>query len=76
MDHAVPSEPGVVDNDVDLATTKFGCALHKLSDVVAVQNIAGHSQCAARLDGIDGVSDRVGLLYFRILVMFPGFKIN
>lgn len=63
MDHAVPSEPGVVDNDVDLATTKFGCALHKLSDVVAVQNIAGHSQCAARLDGIDGVSDRVGLLY-------------
>lgn len=63
MNHTVPSESSVVDNDVDLAATELGCALHKLGDVVAVQNVAGYSQGAARLGGIDGVSDRVGLLY-------------
>jgi hypothetical protein len=59
---------------MDFTTTELGCALHKLGDVVAVQDVASHSQGAARLGGIDGVSDRVCFLYFKTLAMLPGYS--
>lgn len=61
MNDSVPGETSIVDNNVDFATTKLGCALDKLLNVVAVQHVTGNSQGAARLGGVDRVGNRVGL---------------
>jgi hypothetical protein len=55
VNHTVPSEPRVVDNDVDLAIAKLGRALDQLVDVCVVQQVAGYGQRAsARLVNLLG----------------------
>lgn len=39
VNHTVPSEAGVVDNNVDLALAKLGRLLHKLAKVVVIEHV-------------------------------------
>lgn len=63
VNHAVPGKPSIVNDNMDLATAKLGRLLHQRLDVTSVQDIADDGECAARLDGVDSVSNGVRLLY-------------
>ena len=42
VDDCVPCEPGIVDDDVDLAATKFCALLHQLIYMLGIQHVTGH----------------------------------
>ncbi len=46
MNDTIPSIAGIVDNDVDLATSKLCRLLDKRLDVLIVENVAGYSNSA------------------------------
>ena len=47
VDHAVPSEAGVVDDDVNLAFAEFSCFGYERVDVLSVEHIAWNGDCFA-----------------------------
>lgn len=62
MNNAIPSKAGIINNNVNLATTKLSSFLNKLLHILRIQNIAHNGQSAAGPGSIDGVSDRIGLV--------------
>lgn len=62
VNHSIPGKPGIVHNNMNLATAKLGRPLHERLDVLPIQNISDHSQRAARLNGVDSVSNGVRLI--------------
>lgn len=64
VDHPVPGEAGVVDDDVDLAAAKLGALLDQRVDVRIVQHVAGHGQRAAAAL-VDLLCNLLGLLCLR-----------
>lgn len=63
VNHPIPGKPSIVNDDMNLATAKLGRLLHESLNVTPVQDISDHGQCTAGLDGVDSVSDGIGLLY-------------
>jgi hypothetical protein len=57
MNNPIPSKSRIIDNNVNLPTTKLSSFLHKLFDVLSIQHIADNRQRAPRSNGIDPVSD-------------------
>lgn len=60
MDHGVPSEAGVVDDDVDFAVAEFGGFLDQILVVGWVDNVACDGDGGAA-GFVDGVCDGLGL---------------
>ena len=59
MDHSVPGEAGIVDDDMDFAVAKFGGFLDEVLVVSWVDDVAGDGDggAAGIIDGIgDGLS--------------------
>ena len=55
MDHSVPGEAGIVDNDVYLAITEFSGLLHELVDMFCIQHVSryGNGSAASLFDLLD-----------------------
>lgn len=47
VEHAIPSKPSVVHDNMDLPVAKLGGLLHKLGDVLVVEQITCYCDCAA-----------------------------
>ena len=58
--HSVPSEASIVDDDVDLARSKFRGFLHQLVNVLCVQHVARYGGCLTT-GVIDGFCDCIRL---------------
>jgi len=43
VDDPIPSEPRIIDNDMDLPTTKLRRFLHKIIDVFRIQHVTRYS---------------------------------
>lgn len=55
MNNSIPSKPSIIHNDMNLAVSKLGRALHQFLDVLVIQDIADHG------DGFAAVlRDRLG----------------
>lgn len=54
MDNTIVREPGIVDNDVNLAAAKLGRLLHELLEVVVLEEVAGDREglAAGAVDGL------------------------
>lgn len=63
VDDAVPCEPCVVHDDVDLAVAEFGALLHQLSEVCVVQHVAWDGSRASALlrNGCGGLGRLAGI---------------
>ena len=59
MDHSIPREAGVVDDDVDLAVAEGGGFFHELRDVGGVEHVARDGEGAAAGGGYRS-RDRIG----------------
>lgn len=60
VNHPVPGVPGVIDDDVDLATSKLGRLVHQHGEVAGVRHIAGHGDGAVGARIVDGLCDGLG----------------
>ena len=60
MDHAIPGEAGVVDDDVDFAVAEVGCGFDQCGVVVAVRDVTGAGDGLAAVL-VDRISDGLGL---------------
>lgn len=59
VDHAVPGEAGVVDEDVDFAGAEVGGGADEVGDVVGVEHVAWDGECFPA-GGVDALGDGFG----------------
>lgn len=62
VNHSIPGKPGIINDDVNLATAKLGRSLHQRLDVTRVCDISDDGQRTPGLGGVDSVSDGTCLL--------------
>lgn len=62
VNNTVPSETGIVDDDVYLTIAKLGSLFHKFIDVVSIEYIPNDSEGTTGLRRVDHVRDSVGLV--------------
>lgn len=61
MNDPIPSKPGIIHDNMNLAIPKLRRLLHQLGDIIAIRDIADDGERAPRFGGINGVRDGVGL---------------
>lgn len=66
VNNTVPSEPGIIDDDVDLTIAKIGSPFDKVIDIVSIKDIPDDSEGTAGFRRVDGVCDCVGLVYLAV----------
>lgn len=70
VNNTIPCEPGIVHDNVDFAIAELSGFLYQLGDIVGIEDIAGDSEGAAGLCGVDCVGDGVG--FFCLFVRYAG----
>lgn len=66
VDNTIPSEPGVIDDDVDLTIAEIGCPFYKIIDVVFIEDIPDDSEGTTGFRRVDGVRDSVCFVYLAV----------
>lgn len=78
MNNTIPSEAGIVDDNVNFAIAELGGFLYQFGDIVAIEDIANDGQGTAGLGGVDRVSDGVGFLclFVRYIGIVKDYNVN
>lgn len=71
MNHAIPSESRIIDNDMDLASAELGCFLDELVNVGGGEYVAGYGEGFSACV-VDGLGDRVGFCAVDVLDDYVG----
>lgn len=61
VNYSIPGEPGIVNDNMDLAAAELRGALHEFIDIVGIRDITDYSESSAGFDRIDSISYSVGL---------------
>jgi hypothetical protein len=64
VNNAIPREPGIVHDNVDLAVAELGGFFYEVGYIVAVEDVADDGEGAAGFCGVDCVGDGVGFRCF------------
>ena len=64
MNNAIPHEPGIIHDNVNLAVAELGGFLYEVGYIVAVEDVADDGEGSAGLCSVDSVGDGVGFRCF------------
>ena len=70
MNNPIPSKPGVINNDMDLPSTKLCCFLHQRVNILGVEHVARDCDCSlviivVAVSFVDGFDDGFSFFYYQ-----------